>query len=111
MTKTIFTAGLATETNTFSPIPTGMGLYEATFLVRPPEALPHGPKMETAVAWAARVFAEENHGWRAVHGTYAWAEPAGLTVRHVHETLRDEILDPHFPSIVDIQCGEKAILL
>ena len=55
MTKVIFTAGLATETNTFSPIPTGMGLYEATFLVRPPEALPDGPKMETAVAWAARV--------------------------------------------------------
>jgi microcystin degradation protein MlrC len=93
MTRTIFTAGLATETNTFSPIPTGMGLYEATFLVRPPEALPGVAKMETAVAWAAQIFADGHDDWQVVHGTYAWAEPAGLTVRTVHETLRDEILD------------------
>ena len=92
LTRTIFTAGLATETNTFSPIPTGMGLYEATFLVRPPEPLPDGPKMETAVAWAAWVFADGHGDWRHVAGTYASAEPAGLTVRSVHESLRDEIL-------------------
>ncbi len=50
LTRTIFTAGLATETNTFSPIPTGMGLYEATFLLRPPQPLPDGPTPETAPA-------------------------------------------------------------
>ena len=93
MTRTIFTAGLATETNTFSPIPTGMGLYKSTFLLRPPEPLPDGPKSETAPAWAAQAFAAGNRGWRHVYGTFAHAEPAGLTVRSVHESLRAEILD------------------
>jgi hypothetical protein len=34
MSKTIFTACLGTETNSFSPIPTGMDLFRRTMLVR-----------------------------------------------------------------------------
>ena len=34
MTKRIFTACLGTETNSFSPIPTGMDLFRRTMLVR-----------------------------------------------------------------------------
>ena len=93
MTRTIFTAALATETNTFSPIPTGMGLYEATFLLRPPQPLPDGPQPVTAAAWAVQAFTDGNPGWRHVYGTFARAQPAGPTVRSVHESLRDEILD------------------
>ena len=93
MTRTIFTAGLATETNTFSPIPTGMAGYRATFLLRPDDPQPDGPRLETGPVWAAQVLAGENPGWRHVVGTVAWAEPAGLTVRAVHESLREEILD------------------
>ena len=34
MTRKIFTACLGTETNSFSPIPTGLKLFERTMLVR-----------------------------------------------------------------------------
>ena len=34
MSKTIFTACLATETNSFSPIPTGLELFRRTMFVR-----------------------------------------------------------------------------
>jgi microcystin degradation protein MlrC len=34
MTRRIFTACLGTETNSFSPIPTGMSVYQQTMLVR-----------------------------------------------------------------------------
>ena len=34
MSKTIFTACLGTETNSFSPIPTGLELFRRTMFVR-----------------------------------------------------------------------------
>ena len=34
MTRRIFTACLGTETNSFSPIPTGMSIFEGAMLVR-----------------------------------------------------------------------------
>ena len=34
MTRRLFTACLGTETNSFSPIPTGLGLFGRTMLVR-----------------------------------------------------------------------------
>lgn len=86
----IFTASLATETNTFSPIPTGLdsfgdrGYYPAG---QHPDKMLHfsGP------LWAARQRARE-HGWTVIEGVVAGATPAGLTTRHAYETLRDEII-------------------
>ncbi len=90
MTRRIFTACLGTETNSFSPIPTGLGLFERTMLVR---GGAHGPKPGVfalpLMLWKRRA---EALGWTVVEGLAAFAMPAGDTTRVAHETLRDEIL-------------------
>lgn len=85
----LFTASLATETNTFSPLPTGMQAFERCYRVRGgvPE---HAPFFAAPlVVWRARARAR---GYEVVEGPCAFAEPAGPTVRAVYEALRDEIL-------------------
>lgn len=90
MTRRIFTACLGTETNSFSPIPTGMSIFEGAMLVRGGE---HGetPSLFAIplVVWRERAKAL---GWEVVEGLAAFATPAGDTTRAAHEALRDEIL-------------------
>ncbi|MSP82919.1 MAG: M81 family peptidase [Alphaproteobacteria bacterium] len=87
----IFSGGLLTETNTFSPIPTGLGNFEKTCLVRdgrfedPPSFW-----VEPNAVWQ-RMAA--TRGWAIVTGLCTGAQPAGLTARSVYESLRDELLD------------------
>ncbi|UHL64092.1 M81 family metallopeptidase [Paralcaligenes sp. KSB-10] len=86
----IFTAAIATETNTFSPIPTGLDCFHARGYFpagQHPDQMMHfaGP------TWATRLRAKGTD-WQVVEGTAAGAMPAGLTTRHAYETLRDEIL-------------------
>jgi microcystin degradation protein MlrC len=85
----IFTAGLATETNTFAPIPTDMRSFEEAGLY-PPGKHPQGPSLTTSPLWVLRRRAIE--GIEVVEGTCAWAEPAGTVARAVYEELRDRIL-------------------
>ncbi|MEE4013865.1 M81 family metallopeptidase [Roseibium sp. FZY0029] len=86
-----FTAVLATETNTFSPIRIDINAFRASLLAKPGEH-PETPTLCSAVMTVGRRFAAEN-GWEMVEGTAAWADPAGLVSRHTFEGLRDEILD------------------
>jgi microcystin degradation protein MlrC len=86
-----FTAVLATETNTFSPIRIDIDAFRASLLARPGEH-PETPTLCSAVVTVGRKFARE-HGWDLVEGTAAWADPAGLVARQTFEALRDEILD------------------
>ncbi|MHA7772670.1 M81 family metallopeptidase [Roseibium sp. M-1] len=86
-----FTAVLATETNTFSPIRIDLNAFKASLLARPGEH-PETPTLCSAVVTVGRRFAREN-GWELVEGTAAWADPAGLVARETFEGLRDEILD------------------
>lgn len=86
-----FTAVLATETNTFSPIRVDINAFRASLLARPGEH-PDTPTLCSAVITEGRRFAREN-GWELVEGTAAWADPAGLVSRATFESLRDEILD------------------
>ncbi len=90
MSKRLFTACLGTETNSFSPIPTGMGLFDKTMLVRGGE---HGERVNLfglpLQVWRDRAAAI---GWTVSEGLAAFAIPAGDTTRQTHETLRDEIL-------------------
>ena len=86
-----FTAALATETNTFSPIRIDLNAFRASLLARPGEH-PETPTLCSAVVTVGRRFAREN-GWELVEGTAAWADPAGLVARETYEVLRDEILD------------------
>ncbi len=87
----IFVASLATETNTFSPIPTDRAAFEDAFYA-PPGQHPETPTLCSAPFVAARRKACEE-GLTLVEGTATWAEPAGLVSRVAYESLRDEILD------------------
>lgn len=85
----VLIAGLATETNSFSPIPTGRMSYEETFLTR--HATDESPNLFSAPLHEWRRAAEAR-GWQVVESLSAFAQPAGPTVRAVYEEFRDEIL-------------------
>lgn len=87
----IFTAALATETNTFSPICIDRRAFEES-LYAPPGKHPQTPTLCTAPITVGRKVCAEK-GWTLIEGTAAWADPAGLINRKAYESLRDEILD------------------
>lgn len=87
----IFAASLSTETNTFSPLPTGLDAFKARGYY-PSGSHPDQMLQFSGPLWVARERAREN-GWTLVEGMVAGAVPAGLTTRHAFETLRDQILD------------------
>lgn len=87
----IFTASLATETNTFSPVPTDRASFEMAFYAGPGQH-PETPTLCSSpmVVLRKRAAAENIE---LIEGTAAWAEPGGLLQRQAFEGLRDEILD------------------
>ena len=87
----IFTASLATETNTFSPVPTDMDAFKAAFYAGPGEH-PDTPTLCSSVVPILRRRGKIE-GFSVIEGTSCWAEPAGLIQRKTYETLRDTILD------------------
>src|SRR5439155_17613639 len=86
----IFVACLGTETNTFSPFTTGYRNFGETCLVR---AGAYGDKpflfAVPLVIWRQRA---SQLGWSVVDSLCAFAQPAGVTLRVVYESFRDEIL-------------------
>ena len=86
----IFAASMATETNTFAPIPTALDSFYESFYA-PPGQHPDDPKLCSAPLWVARRRARAE-GWTLIEGTASFAEPAGLVTRAAFETLRDEVL-------------------
>ena len=50
----LFTATLATETNTFSPLPTSLEAYKESVFYRPGEHPDDAPRMCTAPLFVAR---------------------------------------------------------
>lgn len=87
----VFTASLATETNTFSPIPTDRASFEEAFYAAPGHH-PETPTLCSAVIPALRRRAASD-GFELIEGTAAWAEPGGYLRLDHYEALRDEILD------------------
>lgn len=87
----IFTASLATETNTFSPVPTDRASFEMAFYAGPGEH-PETPTLCSAPMVVLRRRAREE-GFELIEGTATWAEPGGLLQRQAYEGLRDEIID------------------
>lgn len=88
----IFFGGIATETNTFSPIPTGIEAYESCFLVHAGEH-GEGPNLFTAPLWALKERKREsNRDWQIVQGLCAFAMPGDRTTRAAYESMRDEML-------------------
>ncbi len=86
----VFSASLATETNTFAPSPTGLqGFKERGYY--PAGQHPDHVTLFSAPLWAARLRGKDK-GWTLFEGTVAGAQPSGTTTRHAYETLREEIL-------------------
>ncbi|MDH5537781.1 MAG: M81 family metallopeptidase [Rhizobacter sp.] len=87
----LFIACLGTETNTFVPFPTGRRAFEGREQFRG-DATRHPATTFTAPlhAWRARA---EAMGWQVHEGLATFAQPSGITVRAVYESLRDELLD------------------
>jgi microcystin degradation protein MlrC len=86
----IFTAALATETNTFAPIWIDRRAFEAS-LYAPPGQHPASPTLCSAPITVGREVAK-SEGFELIEGTAAWADPAGPVNRGTYESLRDEIL-------------------
>ncbi|MCO6052263.1 M81 family metallopeptidase [Mesorhizobium sp. RP14(2022)] len=86
----IFTASLATETNTFSPVPTDLASFKAAFFAGPGEH----PDTPTLCSSPVPILRRRGRveGFEVVEGTSCWAEPAGLIQRQTYEFLRDTIL-------------------
>lgn len=87
----VFTASLATETNTFSPLPTDRAAFEAAFYAGPGEH-PDTPTLCSSPVPILRQRGREE-GFTVIEGSSTWAEPAGLIKKETFEELRDEILD------------------
>jgi microcystin degradation protein MlrC len=86
----VFIAGLSTETNSFSPMPTGMISFQEG-------SIHHGDATQDPVqywtgplhVWRKRA---EASGWDVIESLSAHAQPSGPTIRSVYEGFRDEIL-------------------
>ena len=86
----LFIAGLDTETNTFSPIPTGYEAFRENLIA-------HGDATSRPLnccssqmhVWSNAAAAR---GWGVVESLCAVAEPGGTTTRTTYEAFRAEIL-------------------
>lgn len=87
----LFAATLATETNTFSPLPTSLDSYKESVFLRPGEHPTDAPRMCTAPLFVARRRAALE-GFTLIEGSCFAASPAGTTNHDAYETMRDEIL-------------------
>jgi microcystin degradation protein MlrC len=86
----VFSASLATEINTFSPIPTDLSSFKEDFYY-PPGTHPAAPHLFSAPLVVARRRAEADR-FTLIEGTCTSTQPAGMVSRDAYETLRDEIL-------------------
>jgi Uncharacterized conserved protein len=86
----VFTAALATETNTFSPIAIDKRAFEASLYAGPGQHPPTPTLCTAPITVGREVCARE--GWTLIEGSASWAEPAGMVARATYEELRDEIL-------------------
>lgn len=86
----VFSGSLATETNTFAPMPTGLKSFhdEGYF---PAGTHPDEMVFFSGPLWAARLRGRDL-GWELIEGMVAFAQPGGTTTRHAYVTLRDELL-------------------
>ncbi|MGI3127883.1 M81 family metallopeptidase [Nitratireductor sp. PBL-C9] len=85
----LFMASLATETNSFSPIPTGWSGFKEHLYTKSASHGEAGLYAAAVTRWRAMA---EARSWEVVEGLCTYAQPAGPTVRAVYETMRDDIL-------------------
>ncbi|KJS19918.1 MAG: microcystin LR degradation protein MlrC-like protein [Hoeflea sp. BRH_c9] len=86
----LFIAGLTTETNSFSPMPTGHASFVEGGIFHG-DATAHPLQYWNAALHIWREMAEAR-GWEVVESLCAAAQPGGPTVKPEFEAFRDEIL-------------------
>ena len=88
----IFMATLATETNSFSPIPTGWAAFKGERAWYRDDGSRHPPEIANIplIAWRNRGEAD---GHEVVESICTFAQPAGPTLQAVYEGLRAMLLD------------------
>ena len=86
----VFSGSLATETNTFAPMPTGL----ASFKDRGYFPAGQHPKELTFFSGPLCALREvaPARGWTLIEGMVAGAQPSGTVTREAYEQLRDELL-------------------
>src|SRR5262245_10607970 len=87
----LFSATIATETWTFSPMATTLADYKEGVFLRPGEHPDDAPRMCTAPLFVARKRAKAE-GFTLIEGSCFAASPSGTTNRQDYEFMRDEIL-------------------
>jgi microcystin degradation protein MlrC len=86
----VFSAALATETNTFAPMPTGLSSFHERAYY-PAGRHPNAMQMHGGPLWAAREVGPAR-GWTLIEGLVAAAVPNGVVTRTAYESLRDQLL-------------------
>ncbi len=81
----IFIAGLATETNTFAPFPTGRSGFAMSR-----QGSGNGGALAGPLSVFRRLAVADRH--EVIESLSAFAQPSGRTVRALYEEMRDEIL-------------------
>ena len=87
----LFSATIATETNTFSPLPTSIEAFKESVFLRPGEHPEDAPRMCTAPLFVARKRAARD-GFTLIEGSCFAASPAGKVNQADYEFMRDEVL-------------------
>ena len=86
----VFTGSLATETNTFAPMPTGLASFKDRGYF-PAGRHPKDLNLFAGPLYALREAAPQR-GWTLIEGMVASAQPSGTVTREAFEQLRDELL-------------------
>jgi len=86
----VFSGSLATETNTFGPMPTGLESFKDRGYFAAGQHPDH-LTLFSGPTWAARLRGRPA-GWTLIEGMVAGAQPSGTTSRYAYEFLRDELL-------------------
>jgi microcystin degradation protein MlrC len=87
----LFLAGLLAENNSYVPIPTGLGAFEAEGIRRGPAS---GIDPGGYLGAIESVYsAAHSRGWEVCEGLFAAAVPLGPIRQPVYEQLRDELLE------------------
>jgi microcystin degradation protein MlrC len=90
MTRRVYTAQFAHETNTFSRLPTTLEDYRRRWLLEGDEIAPRFRGTRTEIGGLLD-YAEQS-GWELVTGVAANATPSGKLTRETWETIRDRIV-------------------
>lgn len=85
----VFAAGIATETNTFCPIPTSLDDFSVQRGCDSMAGRLEYPSLDLAQIWGKQAAARRDE---FVFSMMAWAQPGGITSGAAYEALREEIL-------------------